>query len=182
MILYGNAWFRTVAMRGEAFNERDCVFNSQHPAGTWGCCFGAFWVFFFFFFTWFLLPRLSYACMFFDVLQMFLELFQAVFVWHHTAPVYLLLITLLQKYVIFSRQNKDQISSAGHGGCVSPYLANMWIYIVPLCGKCQFISWFKQLKCYIIIFIFIKYCVFVFIGLFYRLEMLYAFLLLLKPH
>lgn len=62
----------------------------------------------FFFFTWFLLPHLSYACMFFDVLKMFLELFQTVFVWHHTAPVYLsLLITLLQKYVIFfSRQNK----------------------------------------------------------------------------
>lgn len=37
----------------------------------------------------------------------------------------LLLITLLQKYMVFSSQNRDQILSAGHGGCVSSDMANM---------------------------------------------------------
>lgn len=33
MILYGNAWFRTVATPvGGAFNDRDCALNSQHPS------------------------------------------------------------------------------------------------------------------------------------------------------
>lgn len=35
------------------------------------------------------------------------------------------LITLLQKYVTFSSQNRDQILSAGHGGCVYLDVAGM---------------------------------------------------------